>query len=351
VKTLLDTLPVAVPYLPDAVVEPIARLYCDHQVFRQETGAAWRYRGVSAFPFIDRWARGDDVTSFLAAFPGYNTLRIWPYVPREDWGDAAWDAPSNAVIAECIRWCGTHGWYVELTLLTDDDPHRLPWAQTLVDDLAAQNLPNLLLEIGNEPLTHKTINCDALRDVCEGSPYLYSSGIYEDETQCFGNYGTAHTPRDSAWARKAHDLMEYYNGAGPNKPHNGLPWPWVGDEPIRPDQIGGDPRQRALDYRAHGAICSLLGAGATFHFEGGKHLELPTDVERDCAKELLTGLLAYPADAPRGPYNRIVEPGADDQHSRCYVVGPWMARARPPQPTPPAGYVALDPEGIICRHV
>lgn len=330
--------------------ETIAPLHTDRQIFRKADGTPWRYRGVSAFPFVDRFFDGLDVSRFLAAFPGYNVLRIWPYVPVKDWGADAWDVAPHDVIVEAIEWLGERGWYVELTLLTDDDPARIPWARGLVERLAAEDLSNLLLEIGNEPLTHKAIDCEALRAVCEASGYLYASGIYEDETRCFGDYGTAHTPRDSAWARKAHDLLDYYNGNGPHKPHAGLPHPWVADEPIRPDQIGDPPHVRALDYRSYGAVCALLGAGATFHFEGGKHLELPTDVEIDCSQELLHGLTAYPADAPQGAYVRIDEPGADAQLSRCYTVGPWLARVRPPQPTPPPGWVALDAEGVIGRQ-
>ena len=301
---------------------------------------------------------------WLAPFEqmGYNIARVWPYVT---WPDTGWEPTSNERVAEFLAFMANRGWHVELTLLTDDDPNRLVWAKNLVVFL--RNLDprpdNLVLEIGNEPLTHKNIDCQSLKEVCESSGYLYASGIYEDEFKCFGTFGTSHTPRDNQWSRKAHDLLEYYTGHGPSKPHDPLKYPWVGDEPIRPDeaptwwgaqQPPAPANAKVVDFRAYGGVCALLGAGATFHCQAGKFCNEPTAEELQCAQAMAEGLQAFPADAPLGPYRTIDEGGATDDDSRgarTYVVGSYMTRVRPITPAPAeAGWSAIDNDGILFKR-
>lgn len=307
------------------------------RIFRDAVGAPWRYRGVSAFPLCRRYADGQDIQPFLQAFPGFNVLRVWDYVP---WSGTGWESCSVDQWRAFLAFVQAQGWYVELTLLTDDNPGRISYAQTLVQGLAG--IPNLIVEIGNEPQTNKSIDTRALQDACTRSGLLYSSGNYESNAAWFGRYGTAHTPRDSEWPRKGHDLMEYYGGGGPHAPSDpACKAPWVGDEPIRPDQC--NPAWYAIDrdYQAYGGVCALLGAGATFHFEGGKYGTLPNDLERACAAAMLTGLMAFPADAPNWGYRRIDEQG---KSLRTYVLGDRvMVRVRPTTPEPPEpGWTALD---------
>lgn len=316
-----------------------------------------RYRGVSTFRLLDAWARGEDVSWIPRVFDGYNVLRVWPYVV---WPDG-WDAPSNDQILSFVHWVEKHwpGWNIELTLMTDDHPSRYGWANRLVDDLAGAAFTNLLLEGGNEPLIHKRIEVQRLYASMDRSPYLWSSGYYEAEAQekewiLPGDYGTAHTPRAKDWARRGHDLLEYFNGDGPDVRHTPSRKPWVGDEPIRPDQVPavlevapGHVVSGLADYRAHGGVCAQLGAGATFHYAGGRQHKMPTDWERACAKELLKGLTAFPANAPLLPYSRIVEPGQIHE-ARTYVTGPYMTRVWQ-KGAPPEGFAAIDGEGILCR--
>jgi hypothetical protein len=147
------------------------------------------------------------------------------------------------------------------------------------------------------------------------------------------------------WPRRAHDLMEFYGGGGPNAPtdppHR---FPIVADEPAKLQDVGGN---RVQDWRAYFAACALLGGGATFHSESGKFARLPTDDERPLIAAALEGLTAFPADAPLGSYRRPVE------HSlRTYVVGEqWMVRIRPETPeAPEPGWSALDADGILWRR-
>lgn len=309
-----------------------------------------RWKGVSAFPLADLFAKGEDITPFLRYFGdlGYNVLRVWPYVPNPPWVPG-WNPPDNATFLNFIEACRNAGFYVEVTLLTDDDPARVPWAQQFVEFLVDRGMSSVVttmaFEIGNEPLTNKHIDVAALKPICERYGLVYSSGIYEDPAQSFGSYLTTHTPRDSEWPRKAHDLLEFWAGGGPEAPSNPPhKVPVVADEPIRPDQAGYAER----DFYAYAATCSLLGAGATFHYEGGKFGRLPNAQEAACAEAFAAGLDVFPPDAPLGPYRRIDESG---KTLRTYVVGSYMVRIRPTVPeAPEPGWAPLDAFGIAFRR-
>ena len=304
-------------------------------------GVPWRWKGVSAFPLAAMFARGENIDPFLDAFAGFNLLRVWSYVT---WPGTGWEPSDSATLLAFAEHCKTRGFYVELTLLTDDDPARIQPARDRVAFLSAHNPQNVVLEIGNEPTTHKSINTRALQAALT-SGLLISSGDYEDSNRFFGSFLTAHTPRDGEWPRKAHDLLEYHNGGGPSAPSDPAhKVPVVADEPMRPDQAGFNVQ----DYRAYFGTCALLGAGGTFHYEGGKFGRLPTADEARCAAAALEGLNAFPADAPRGPYRRIDELGGS---LRTYAVGNSMVRVRPlTTAAPEPGWTPIDGDGILWKR-
>jgi hypothetical protein len=161
----------------------------------------------------------------------------------------------------------------------------------------------------------------------------------------FGSYLTAHTGRDGEWVRRAHDLLEYWTGGGPDAPTDPAhKVPAIADEPIRPDQAG----YNAADFRAYFATCALLGGGATLHTETGKHSLPPTPDEARIAAVALEALNAFPADAPNAPYRRIDESG---RSLRTYAIGNYMVRIRPQtKDAPEQGWVPLDTEGILWRR-
>lgn len=305
-------------------------------------GDAWRYKGVSAFKLLHRFAAGENIDPFLDAYKGFNVLRVWPYT---EWEEKSWDVEDVETTKRFLSYVGARGFYVELTLLTDDAPARLEWAKSFVAQLAADPRPtNLLLEGGNEPLTHKTIDTAALRPALDASGFVYASGDYEDSNRVFGSYGVTHTARTSDWPRRAHDLMEFYGGGGPNSPSDPAhKTPWVGDEPAKLQDVA----VVAADWRAYFGTCALLGAGATFHSETGKWADLPTDDEKRMIAAALEGLDAFPPAAPNGPYRRIVEDGQPD-YGRTYVVGDCMTRCQQPgTQAPEPGWTSLDPDGIL----
>jgi hypothetical protein len=100
------------------------------------------------------------------------------------------------------------------------------------------------------------------------------------------------------------------------------------------------------DFRAYFGACALFGAGATFHFEGGKFGRLPNDVEARCAAAALEGLNAFPPDAPFGAYRRV-----NDNTLRTYAVGQYAVRIRPTTLNfPEPGWTAIDADGILWRR-
>lgn len=346
-----------VVHAPAPPPPPIPAIRADGKIFRTETGTAWRWRGVSAFKLLDKFARGEDIDPFLDAYKGYNVLRVWPYVEGPGWKGRDWPTPPSAeVIRKFLAHVAARGWYVELTLLTDDKPHRIAWARTLLAQLAAEPRPtNLFIEIGNEPLTHKNIPTASFRTAAEASRYVYASGDYEKSARAFGDYLVHHSPRDSEWPRKAHDCLEFYRGGGPHAPTDPAhPVPCVLDEPGKPEDAKGHAgktdeeraRTKADDFRAYFGTAALLAAGATFHCETCKYAELPTSAERQLAEAALEGLTAFPASAPLGPYRR-----PQDASLRTYMVGPYMVRVRPTKPTPPeAGWERTGDSLILWKR-
>jgi hypothetical protein len=303
-----------------------------------------RYNCVTCFPIGAMWRDGrySEVDSLIQEFEGFNTFRGFEYVM---WPGTGWESSPGLVWFELLEHLQQFGWNLELTLLTDDDPARIEPAIRLVGSLAEHHPPNLLLEAGNEPQAHKDTNTAALRSVLEHSGFPYCSGESGESPRFYGNYLTAHTPRDADWPRKCHDLLEYYHGGGPSSPSDPAHhMPCLADEPIRPDQAG----YVASDFKAYFGGSALLGGGATFHYESGKYGRLPTRQESECAYASLRGLNAFPPDAPTGAYRRIDEQG---NTSRTYQVGDSMVRIRPKTlQSPEPGWTDLDGDGILWRR-
>lgn len=303
-------------------VQPTTRLTTQGKLFMQG-GQPWRWKGVTCFPCVNRFERGGNIQPFLDAFKGYNLLRVFLWVPVEDWHDTAWGIPSDDGLHRFLDYVGQRGWYVELTLITYATP--VTNAQRMVDHYFTEfeRHTNLLIELVNEPSVGRKL--DARQIHVPATSVLWTTGGTIDgspvDPASGERYGVAHTPRDGEWPRKAHDLMEYYNGGGPEAPSDPAHhYPWVADEPIRPDQAGFNEG----DYEAYFGASALLSGGATFHFSSGKFMQLPTADEARCAAAALRGLDFFPPDAPLGNYSRV-----DDQSLRTYKVGPYTVRIRP----------------------
>lgn len=318
----------------------------------------WRYKGVSAFKLVELSRLGVNIDPFLFAYEGFNVLRVFAYTPRKEWGDHAWDWPGADDVAAFCQYVGARGWYVELVLLTDDDPANINAALWLMDELRAYDLPNLIFEVGNEPETHKNILTRVLQPACVRSGHQYSSGNYEVSRNHFGSYLTFHPGRDYEWPRRAHDAIEFYGGGGPDSPSDPAHLiACVGDETIRPDQATPVPGQYRNgfgipinDALAHFGALSLLGAGGTVHTESGKLGLVPFDYEREWIGAALQGLDAFPANVAMYPYDRpeAWQPGS----LRSYTRGPYAVRIRPETlDAPESGWESIDGgKGILWRR-
>lgn len=323
-------------------------LKVDRQVFTRD-GAAVHTLSFSAFPLWRRFADGTDIRPLLHTFKrwGYNQVRVWPYVK---WVPGGWVAPALATAPAFIELCRREGFDVEFTLLTDDDSREIEPAIAMVEYLTPYGFPNLLFEIGNEPVENgKRIDCAALVPALTASPYLWASGLNDNTagvTPVLGDFITHHDGRTPEWVRYGHDSIESWRGEGPTTPHP--PWhiPLRFDEPQRPDQVG----YAAVDFYQHALTCAQMGAGVTFHYEGGKQATMPTDLEAVCAQQTAIGTYAIPPEVPLGEpsYRRIDEQGGT---LRTYVVGAWMTRLRPLTPNAPEpGWLPMDNIHVLWRR-
>lgn len=320
------------------------------QIMVTDDGMPFSMKGVTAFKLLNLFENGIHA-DFISTYNDSNFFRVFPYVPKKDWGSEAWDVPNNKTIADFIYTMETLGKYVYLTLLTDDDLNRIEWAKDLVDYLSRFNFKNLLLAAGNEPLTHKNINVDALLQVLFDSGYLYTSGVYEDTHKFYGLFGEDHSARNSEWPVKCHNMLECYNGGGPNsvdEPATHVPW--NEGEPIKPNEAlaFGDEESVMKDYYSYTASCTQFGFGGIFHCETAKYCRLPNSFELKCYQAFNIGLNIFPADTALGNYRRIDEQG---NTLRTYVVGNTMVRHRPVNfNCPEQGWQSLDAYGIAWRR-
>jgi len=326
---------------------PVPIIHAAGKIFRTDTNAPWRYKGVSAFQLCNRWDNGQDIQPFLDAYPGYNVLRVWAYT---DWAGTGWEPSTAQVTRAFFEYCAARGFLVEFTLLTNDSLSKSDWARDFVAQLSEFPRPPIFIEGRNEPQTHsQTVSTQRLKPALDASQFVYASGNYEVSANAFGPYLVAHTQRDPEWPRRSHDLMEYFNGGGPHKPTDPAhKVPCLGDEPPKSQDVAAPkpPLTKADDWRAYFGGCSLMGGGATFHSETGKFGLPPTDEERVLAAAALEGLNAFPADAPLGAYSR-----PSDNSLRTYIVGNYMVRVRPTTPNPPlTGWSRIGASPILWRR-
>lgn len=325
----------------------------DGKAYRMN-GELWTYAGSSDFRMLTCLSEGRDMGAVVAQrrSAGANAMRLFDYVPRKDWGSSAWDSRTPKETLDAIRWLNQQGFFAELTLLTDDDPGRIPFAIRLIEFLTGHGLA-LRLEAGNEPNTHKNINTHALIPAMQASGYQWSTGDYENSSYWRGTFGTFHPARTFDFVRRAHDAKEYWNGGGPNDPSEpACRVPWDNDEPIRPDQCGFD----RIGLRAHGGATKQFCGGGTAHTQSGKFSMLWNADEETCVREFFFGLHAFPAGIQNSPdYRRIVEPGNEPggptAHARTYVVGDSMVRCQQiGTACPEPGWTAIDADGILWRR-
>lgn len=308
----------------------LARLVPSGKLFKHED-KFWRWRGVTAFGLLARFEKGENIDDFLKAYEGFNLLRVFYY-----WESIKAELPPDDVLHRFLEYVEGWGFHVELVLFTG--PPR-PDAQQIVNHTFAEfaGHKNLVIELVNEPGVHEKVDPATLTVPPTEIPW--TDGLTTAAHR--GLYLTPHTPRDGEWERKAHDLKEYYDGGGPGSPSDpAIKQPAVGDEPAKKEDVVPDVRA----WRAYFGVCSLLGAGGTFHSERGKLGLPPDDADKPFVEATLEGLTAFPEDAPLGPYSR-----PEDSSLRTYVVGHYMVRVRPTSLEGVVPGAMLDKDGILWR--
>lgn len=321
--------------------------------FFYQDGKIIRRKGFSSFKLLNLHEAGQDIRPILSQYPEANLARVLTYTPEKDWGKDYWDFPSNPGTSDFLDLMESLGYQVSLCLVTDNDKNRIDQIKFLVSYLKSQKHTNLQLEAVNEPYVKgddDKLNPSLFRNLLSGSGFLYSSGVYCDNTRFYGQFWLDHSSRGNGWYSKGgHSLYEAYTGGGPNNGNEpALHMPGCEDEPIRPDQCGYDQ----LGLYAYAASCGLFGAGATFHSESGKLSKLLNVDEMKCKEMFFKGLDMFPLDAALQPYNgRIVEPGNEQggptENSRTYLVGKYSIRIKQVGlEHPQAGWKSLDPYGI-----
>lgn len=338
---------------PKPAFVPLPRLTTDGYTF-QVAGKDWTWKGVSAFKLMHRWVNGENITPYLDAFKGANILRVWLYVEGPSWGDRGWPPPPPDKVVAFVKHMNELGWYIELTLLTSDSSQRVEDAKATLAALAPvreTDASNLVIELANEPevqtLPNRNYDTKVLKDAVTASGFRFASGNYVSGAKnWFGDYLTTHTARDGEWPRKAHDCFDYRSKPGDAPPGAiAVHAPCVLDEPKKP-AIESD----VLDYEAYCAAGTQMGAGCTFHFQGGLTADLPTDLEQRAFAAALRGMNAFPPGTTRGGYFCVTCPGGPgDKALRTYVIGGnTMTRIRPTTLTCPLpGFRSLDPDGIL----
>jgi hypothetical protein len=331
---------------PKKVVAPLKRIGVDRRVFSVD-GKQWRWKGVTAFPLLNLFAKGENIDPILDVFDGFNLLRVFYYV---DWPEIGWGIPSDEKTHGFLRYVASRGFYVELVLF----PSPIANPQQMVDHFFAEfaEHENLVVELVNEPGVGPKVDSATL--TIPQTPILWTDGITTALHR--GDYLNPHTPRDDQWMRKAKNLREYWDGGGPETPQDPpFKEPAIVDEPIQPQRpeadkpdairaAGGNWDQVVKDYRAYFGIAAMMGGGGTFHFDNGKYGLLPTANDLRCAAAALEGLNAFPEDAPFGAYSR-----PEDSTLRTYIIGNYMVRVRPTSLEGVVPGTMLDKDGILWK--
>jgi hypothetical protein len=273
---------VPVPVEPDTglFLPERGHLRIDGATFRTESGELWQWRGYSWFLGFLRYCRGEDVTPDLRWMRamGFNIPRIFGPLPWKETPDYRIESFQFDKLSPFLDLLEAHGLRSNWSLGHYRDPGLKAFAQKFYD-IAAQHW-SVVTERVNEPHVGKT-KPDPITDFAgvDRHGVLTSYGYYAEAMDGKEgwpkvlDFGTIHTPRDSAWHRKARMAQEVQHATGK---------PWISDEPAKIIEVdfdypGGknDPQQTPIDAVWHAAIAAIYTAGSTVHTEFGKWAKTP----------------------------------------------------------------------------
>jgi hypothetical protein len=358
------------------------RVHIDGLVFRRNDGSIFPWRGASEFLLFDKFRRGVDILPFITrdvhpdqahpTAPGANIIRVFILLdwssqrgPQFDGGVGPRIAPDAKYYADLRRFVDyvwARGVRVELSsgdfqLTIPDAAARIAHMQRLGETL--RDHPAVFLEM-NEPfknLPGGAAEADRLGRILQGYGLLVSNGNYDIAVGSTDlphlNYVTNHPDRTDQFPsgplRNAdvRDGFEWKKGTtGTGTFFKGVKVPVVDDEGmgVAEARRAGSRTNNCDDMAYYGAMAALMGAGATFHSDGGVYSTAWGPVQTRCAVEFFSAIAFIPAEAQLAQ----LEPRAGSPASRfCKIVGgvDYCVEIRPTTEhmQPPAGWV-LDTE-------
>lgn len=291
---------------PSKASSSLSRLRPDGPRFVLEDGAAFQWRGITAFRLADYLADGDEASAirFLdwAAAQKLTVVRVLTMMGglfdlRPEDGRRA--------LPRLLQLAAERGLYVEVVALagTADIPVNLEEHVREVGRILASH-SNALLEIANEPVhpsqSPEVQKPEVLHELAALVPSAIPvslGSIERGDGFGEGRYITWHSPRDGGRDGWQH-VTALAQGAGLI-----ARWkkPVVSDEPI-----GAGPkaepgrRDDAPDrFRAAALLTRLTGAGATFHYQAGIDARVPDGRELACFNAWNDAWTMLPADVER----------------------------------------------------
>lgn len=267
------------------------RLRIDGTTFRTPDGELWQWRGFSWFLGFLRFCRGEDVTPDLRWLRanGFNIVRVFGPLPWKETPDYRVEDFRYDYLPDFFALLEAHGLRCNWSLAHYEHPDLNRHVQRWYDIAADFWCP--VAEVVNEPhndggapsadnpIDRRKPDPILLLDGIRTHGVLTSYGLYKEAYDGKPgwppvlNFGTVHTPRDSAWHRQARHAQEIQHATSA---------PWISDEPakiVEPgfDYPGGknDPNTTPAEMVWHAGVCCLWTPGCTVHTEEGKWGRVP----------------------------------------------------------------------------
>jgi hypothetical protein len=294
-------------------VPPVSRVHVDGKVFRDESGALWQYRGVTAFLLLKRFAAGEDIGLYLdhRRLAGANVVRVLTNV---SWGPLKPSDYTDDQLRAFLTTVHSHGLRVEVVALADAQSwsldQQVQHTQRIVNAVTTTGSLDLV-EIANEPFKNSAPPSDVARRITVPDSVLTASGEWascDSLSPLVLDYVTFHPERKDEWPRTAKDAVELRDGFGcGDKPgYGGAHVPVVSDEPLGANEVNEPGRRSnvADDFYWFATTASLLGAGSTFHSEAGLTASEPGPLQAAAEQAFFAGMSSVPKEAQLGQYTR-----------------------------------------------
>ena len=296
----------------------VSHLHVRGTQFVRPNGAAFQWRGISAFRLVEMIARGRqaDVAAYLdwAAAQQLTVVRVLTMATH-----LFSLSPEEGVRAlpELLEMAAARGLHVEVVALADtaDMPVDLEAHVKAVGAIAAR-YPNALLELANEPIhptqaprLHDPAEVARLAQLVPDAVPVAHGSAEENERFSGGDYATFHFPRDSGRGGWGYVLALAEGATLLSR------WdkPLVNDEPIgaASASIPGRRDSEPARFRAAALITRLTGMGSTFHYEAGLQAGIPPGRQLECFSAWNEAWTLLPPDVETdGTFRRAGEAGA-----------------------------------------